>query len=299
MTHLNAIQAGIKGKAPIVAIPVEGHAPVCIRREILKRALKGVSIETISIKGDSRWLIVRGTASEGRVRTCSKFAPIARATAILELSKWADKQRERAKKVLLMGDTATRKDAKEFVELRRAESQVIAITQAAKAHGRGESEDVSKWEREAQDERRAILVVHYPAFHHCRNRKPCHVIMWQLRQLKGEWRTAAKFNPNRRKSTARPFLEAKQAAKVIALVSRIVFLKSELDRLAPAIVPHPRFEYEWAAINPLFRPAKEREPYRAEYSRENLARDLREARQTIQAFHETHDAPVGIHLLAA
>lgn len=47
--HLSAIQAAIKAKAPIVAIPIEGHAPLCINQKRLKAALKGVEITGIEI----------------------------------------------------------------------------------------------------------------------------------------------------------------------------------------------------------------------------------------------------------
>jgi hypothetical protein len=38
MEHLNSIRAALRGAAPVVAIPVPGHAPVCIKAKLLKGA---------------------------------------------------------------------------------------------------------------------------------------------------------------------------------------------------------------------------------------------------------------------
>jgi hypothetical protein len=44
MQCVNSIKAATKGKAPIVAIPVEGHAPACVKRSRLAAWCKGVTI---------------------------------------------------------------------------------------------------------------------------------------------------------------------------------------------------------------------------------------------------------------
>ena len=58
MEHLNSIRAALRGAAPVVAIPVPGHAPVCIRAKLLKGALKGVTIDSVEIT-ETRWLRIK------------------------------------------------------------------------------------------------------------------------------------------------------------------------------------------------------------------------------------------------
>jgi hypothetical protein len=61
--HLNSIRAALKanGTAPVLAIPVPGHAPICVRAKLLKGALKGVTIDSVKVL-ENRWLEVRGRA---------------------------------------------------------------------------------------------------------------------------------------------------------------------------------------------------------------------------------------------
>jgi hypothetical protein len=56
MEHLNSVRAALRASAPVIAIPVPGHAPVCIRAKLLKGALKGVCV-----KGDdvSPWKVAK------------------------------------------------------------------------------------------------------------------------------------------------------------------------------------------------------------------------------------------------
>ena len=42
MQYIKSVQAALRATAPFVAIPVEGHAPACVRAKLLKGALKGV-----------------------------------------------------------------------------------------------------------------------------------------------------------------------------------------------------------------------------------------------------------------
>ena len=49
MNHITAVRAALRGSAPVVAIPVEGHAPVCIKARLLKGALKGVTIDSVEL----------------------------------------------------------------------------------------------------------------------------------------------------------------------------------------------------------------------------------------------------------
>lgn len=51
MKHFESLTAAIKGKAPIVALPIEGHAPICVHRARLAKWSKGVSITNIAVTG--------------------------------------------------------------------------------------------------------------------------------------------------------------------------------------------------------------------------------------------------------
>jgi hypothetical protein len=69
------LATAIKAKAPFVGIPMPGYAPLTLCRAKLAAALRGVKPLDIRVEvnGDTRWLIVEGIASEGRVRTCMKM----------------------------------------------------------------------------------------------------------------------------------------------------------------------------------------------------------------------------------
>ena len=79
MEHLNSIRAALRGAAPVVAIPVPGHAPVCIKAKLLKGALKGVTIDSVEIT-ETRWLKIKGHA--GNVHTSCSIVPISRYDAL-------------------------------------------------------------------------------------------------------------------------------------------------------------------------------------------------------------------------
>lgn len=139
MTQLiGMIQSAVKAKAPIVAIPVEGRAPVCVRAKLLKGALKGVTItgaemytapdvETFErperqwipaykdgryaggsyaeVEGPAVRIVTPGarrlkiTGVDGRVRTSCSIIPVDRREAIKELAKWTEKERAKQKTV--------------------------------------------------------------------------------------------------------------------------------------------------------------------------------------------------------
>jgi hypothetical protein len=89
MDHINSIRAALRAKAPVVAVPVEGHAPICVRAKLLKGALKGVTILSVKVL-ENRWLKVTGVDMNrgGLVHTCSKFAPMDRRIALQEIGEW-------------------------------------------------------------------------------------------------------------------------------------------------------------------------------------------------------------------
>lgn len=96
---LNLIASAIKAKAPIVAIPVDGHAPVCLNRKRLAAWSKGVTI--LSAHVVDRTLVIAGRA--GNVKVTARFYGIDRRVAVKELSKWSQLERERRTKKILLG----------------------------------------------------------------------------------------------------------------------------------------------------------------------------------------------------
>jgi len=117
--HIKAIEAAIKAKAPIVAIPVEGHAPFCMRRKILAGWAKGVLITRTEFFGEGRWLKVEGRTKNGYVRCYAKFAPMDRRAATKELARWSDKEREKIQKQRALGVLS--KEAQRAMKLAKLE----------------------------------------------------------------------------------------------------------------------------------------------------------------------------------
>lgn len=123
------LQSAIKAKAPVVAIPLEGHAPFCVDGKRLRAWAKGVTItsQQVVVTGGEwyyveepvrygcmgpnnaiaeqtvviRWLQIVGHV--GKIRTKARFVPIARAEAIKTLSAWSEKERARLEKKTLLG----------------------------------------------------------------------------------------------------------------------------------------------------------------------------------------------------
>lgn len=126
------LRSALKAKAPIVAIPVDGHAPVCVKRSRLAAWAKGVDIRSVRIEqhpdewypeekrvhygyeGPSdlvavkvtypRNLVIEGYAGRNlTVKTKATFFPIDRRTAVKELAKWTEKERIRLQKKTMLG----------------------------------------------------------------------------------------------------------------------------------------------------------------------------------------------------
>lgn len=135
----------LKTKAPIVAIPVEGKAPVCVDGKRLRtwaKAVKITSLDVVTTGGD--WYCVeqrpqpqfgsgeaegpvnliaertvevrklRIVGRAGRVRTACTMNVIDRRTAVKKLGEWSEKERERIAKRVMRGalDTKAVKRAK-------------------------------------------------------------------------------------------------------------------------------------------------------------------------------------------
>lgn len=133
---LNAVTAALKAKAPIVAIPIENHAPVCVERKRLAAWAKGVTLTHAEVTGGElyttteyerpkgyhaegpvnqiqvqhrtpRRLVLKGTA--GSVKTRCEMIPIDRRTAVNTLANWSEKERLKLEKKTLLGALATAK----------------------------------------------------------------------------------------------------------------------------------------------------------------------------------------------
>lgn len=151
MNHYAAVSAAMKAKAPIVAIPVENHAPVCIERARLAKWSKGVNLTKVAITGGDiyttteyerpkgygsnlegpinrievehrtpRRLVLEGTA--GRVKTRAVFVPIDRRIAVKTLAVWSEKERAKREKNILLGALANPK-AKRALKLAQYETE--------------------------------------------------------------------------------------------------------------------------------------------------------------------------------
>jgi hypothetical protein len=112
VTH-KLLQSALRGKAPIVAIPIEGHAPFCINRVLLAKWAKGVEIIGVEVR-ENRWLTIHGQA--GRVKTRCSFPAIPPHKARLEIGRWSDRERKARQRVIAQGATNT----KEFRAAERA-----------------------------------------------------------------------------------------------------------------------------------------------------------------------------------
>lgn len=160
------LHTAAKGKAPIVAIPIEGHAPVCLPRKRLAAWLKGVEVHSVELKSQPDvWYFVPGKrlpgcrlnenknleyqqgpldvscarvtgeralkieGRAGNVKTrCTMFV-IRREMAALENWKWAEKERAKNLKVIGQGaiSTAALKEAKKAAKEKERAAKLIAM----------------------------------------------------------------------------------------------------------------------------------------------------------------------------
>jgi hypothetical protein len=192
MDHLNSVRAALKAASvkgtppPVLAIPIPGRAPVCIRTQLLKGALKGVIVDSVKLLEDGR-LRITGTA--GRVHTSSTFVPMSRYNALQAIGEWSRKEREKRIRVINQGvlsAQAQRELKKKQIEseadlvLKEARKDEALILAAARSHANPVMESVSA-------ERRQHIIEEYKAFQSQRsNRKRGAVIRWTLAKLRKE-----------------------------------------------------------------------------------------------------------------
>ncbi len=246
MQYVSAVTAALKAAAPVVAIPVEGHAPICIRAKLLKGALKGVTVDRVELL-ENRWLKITGTAAGG-VRTCSKFAPMERHVALQMVGMWAIREREKALKIINQGVLSAKEQR--AMKLRKAEEAGIAAFREAER-------TIAKLHAEAKDhinpvstpksaEGRAEAMAHHSRFRANRHtRKHGAVIRWKLKALRAECAalttTVKKLKPRRYVTTLK---RQADAIKYAALLYQIGELEKQYKALCPSVwIEYDHFEH--------------------------------------------------------
>jgi hypothetical protein len=249
MEHLNAVRAALRGSAPVVAIPVPGHAPVCIRAKLLKGALKGVTIDTVEVVTReyeySGTRVLKITGHHGSVHTSSTFFPMARGLALQLIGEWSYRERQKRKVIALKG------------VLSAAEQRALKLKQAEQA-GIAELIEARKVEAEilssatvcpvltpVSEERRQDIIESYAAFRCQRGiRKRASVIRWTLAKLRKEKAAMVKnqceyevtYGYGRRrkhlKSKKLVLRNPKNAVKYAALIYQIGELEKQYESLS-------------------------------------------------------------------
>ncbi len=253
MKHLNLIRAALKsiGAAPVLAVPVPGHAPICIKAKLLKKALKGITIDSVEFR-PNRWLKITGRA-KGNVHTCSSFAPMDSRIAMEQIGEWSRKERLKRKKVAIRGvlsakeqralklKAAEKAGIAELIQAQKDEKEILADARAS----------VFPVITPYDVDERAHVIAEYSAFRKSLpNRKRGSIIRWKLaklrEQVKGmtvtkreyEERPAISPYARRRKTLKREYIELRrQKDKVLyaALLYQIGQLEKQYKTLYPPV----------------------------------------------------------------
>jgi len=295
MNHIASVRAALKATAPVVAIPVEGRVPVCIRARLLKKALKGVTIHSVVLL-ENGWLKVAGMATGG-VRTSSSFAPVERRKALMEIRDWSIREREKRIRVINQGvlsAQAQRELKRKRIEteadtaLKDAYKSLEAVYMQAKEYACVEPETYGDSERTRYAE--------YHASRHLRKRGS--VIQWRIAELRKElskitYQKGPKRGPKKTFPTRREYIP-----RMAVTMAQIVRLEAQFKALFPPVW----VEFKYAAdggywqSNGIPKRPKQAEYVTDTYDRAALAKQLREARADIRALtppeEETKYMPV-------
>jgi hypothetical protein len=232
--HLNAIRAALRGAAPVVAIPIEGHAPICIKAKLFKNALKGVFVQSVTVLEDRR---LKVTGRVGMVRTSCTFVPMARYEALKAIRDWSSKERDKRVKVACQG-------------ILSAKEQRAMKLKAAEKAGIAELAEAQKIEKEILEEARGRMFPvltpmdddiraevlkgwsEYRSTRHLRKRGS--VIQWRIKTLKEEYAklTVTKGKRKDRKTYVR---NSANVLKVLSLTRQIEELEAQFKVLYPPI----------------------------------------------------------------
>lgn len=244
MEHVNAVRAALKAAAPVVAIPVEGHAPICIRAKLLKGALRGVTVDRVELL-PNRWLKVTGIA-EGGVRTCSKFAPMERYTALKMVGEWAIKEREKALKIINQGVLSAQEqraiklrkaEQAGTIELRKTEQLIARLYAEAKAHINPASTP------ESPKDRAEVIARHAQFRANRHNRKRGAVIRWKLKTLREQCAIITTTTKSRK--TRKLVTTLKRQDNVIKYAA-MLYQIGELEKQYRTLYPKVPHEFEWS-----------------------------------------------------
>ena len=300
MDHIASVRAALKASAPVVAIPIEGRAPVCVKAKLLKGALKGVTVHSVTVLANG-CLKITGMAE--MVRTSCTLVPLERWKALIAIREWSIKEREKRIRVINQGVLSAEaqramKKAKIEAEasnaLKDAQRGLESIYRAVKEHV---NPKLIQWD----DEERQPILDKYSAFRAARPlRKKGAVIRWKLKQCKAELekitiKKGTKRGP--KKTYARTI---KDVPRVLVLTQMISSLRKQFESVFPPIFgPHEWWTESWIEKRPKEQTTFPSGSWRyseESYNRKELAQELREARGTIRALtppvNETEDMQI-------
>lgn len=256
MDHINSVRAALKAAAPVVAIPVEGHAPICVRAKLLKGALKGITIDSVKVLAN-RWLEVKGRDTREKgcipVRTCAKFAPMDRYAALQMIREWSDKERKRRKVVALQGVLS----AKEQRAMKLAKAEKAGVSELIQAQ-KDEDEILANARASIfpvitplDTEERKEVLAEYSAFRKSLpNRKRGSVIRWKLAKLRkqvkditktvniyGEWEPGRTPYSRRHRVLKGSKIELRRQKDKV-LYAALLYQIGKLEKQYKALYPH-------------------------------------------------------------
>ena len=303
MEYLNSIRAALKATAPVVAIPLEGHAPICIRRKLLAGVLKGVTIDTVqaSYTGTS-YACVTITGHAGRVHTSCTLIGMNRVIALKEIREWSIKEREKKIRRINQGvlsAQAQRELKKKQIEnepsaeLKKAMKEVEGIYHQAKEHV------VPAMDYVSEDQRQDVMQ-EYASFRRSRHlRKRGAVIRWKIAQLRAELDKITVKKGGRRESKKTYARKAKDAPKMLLMMRQIAALEEQFKTVYPPLWHEfygciglaGMWVDSWTTHHPIWQTCQLKEGWRSEdrYDRQSLARQLKEARADIRSLTPPED----------
>jgi hypothetical protein len=319
MDHLISVRAALKAASvngtppPVLAIPIPGHAPVCIRTQLLKGALKGVTIDSVALL-ENGWVKITGMA--GRVHTSCSLVPMERWKALQAIREWSIREHQKRVKIINQGvlSAQAQRELKKkqiegeadevLIEARMEETRILA---AAKAHINPAMEPVS-------EERRQSIIESYAAFRAQRGtRKRGAVIRWKLANLKKERDslTKVKFEYEQHfgryhryrtvKNKVTVLRRKKDAVRYAALIYQIGKLEKQYESLYPdrwvsnEYIGNGGYSIDsWIDKRPKDQTVNTKDWWRGQdetdsYDRKAEARRLKEARANIRALTPPED----------
>jgi hypothetical protein len=321
MDHINSVRAALKAASvngtppPVLAIPIPGHAPVCIRTQLLKGALKGVTIDSVALL-ENGWVKITGMA--GRVHTSCSLVPMERWKALQAIREWSIREHQKRVKIINQGvlSAQAQRELKKkqiegeadevLIEARMEETRILA---AAKAHINPAMEPVS-------EERRQSIIESYAAFRAQRGtRKRGAVIRWKLAKLRKEKAAMVKVQHvydevpstlyRRRhktlKSKVTVLRRKKDAVRYAALIYQIGKLEKQYESLYPdrwvsnEYIGNGGYSIDsWIDKRPKDQTVNTKDWWRGQdetdsYSRKDEAQRLKEARANIRALTPPED----------